>query len=757
MKNNLTFSPFTGNAFKLATLPEKKSASPAIQQFLTGNDMSDGRGATMHSPYSQSASVYTAISCLAENVAQIPLRISLVPASAQRQLERGAKAGFKKKVLGENIIESGAVVDLFNHPHPTMDRALFWAHIVSWKALRGEFFVTPLDRYDEPVDLAGRNGKVAKMLALDPAMFWHVVQGYDLTAWRYTGSPLMSPLPSEMLVPTEVIHHRTFNPFLFWRGMSPMVVAGLAAMTDYAAAQFMKGLMMNNADTGVIITTDQQVEQTEREQIMAALRERKRAAGTADRPLFLWGGAKMEKPAISNADMEFLANRKYSREEIFSIFKVPPSMAGIETASGGKAGGASGSSSGGSQQQDRRVFIENTVSNYCRQLEAAFGPLVKRFDPALELWFDVDSQPIMQEARRDRLDAAGKAFGMGIPLNDITQTYDLGFPEYSWGDTSYLPFNLQSVGNDGATEPPEVGNDANNPTDPEQAFLRTLKSATGIRKLLTAPAHVCNAPNGFEESIAGSVRIKRGKIAKFFFEQRSRLLAKLETNKSLLTSAATKDLNDLWNSANEDGKLIEKLKPLLLDDLEFGGNQLWQEIDLANFKLAPADAIKFLAQREPVIKDINQTTWERVRSSLEQGLKDGESYDQMAARIKEVYNTTDARADVIALTETNVAINSGRNNAMVRAGITRKGWLTSHLENTRLTHTLNEQVSQEKNGIPIGEVWPNGCSYPGDPLGAPGETINCRCVGYAVKGQKHFQPAKFLSYDEFQTQKGGAQ
>jgi hypothetical protein len=51
----------------------------------------------------------------------------------------------------------------------------------------------------------------------------------------------------------------------------------LPAAADYAAEQFMKGLMINNADTGVIITTDQQVSPEQREAIRAALRERKDA------------------------------------------------------------------------------------------------------------------------------------------------------------------------------------------------------------------------------------------------------------------------------------------------------------------------------------------------------------------------------------------------------------------------------------------------------------------------------------------------
>lgn len=730
--------------------------------WLNGANLEDrDRGATLMSPYSQSSWVYIAISCLAENVAQIPLRISKVPDSARRRLSRGAQAAFRKRVLGENIIESGAAVDLFNNPHPTMDRALFWANIVSWKALRGEFFVLPLDNDDMPVDLAMRSGKVTQMLTLEPAMFWHVVVGYRLEAWRYTGSPLMSPMPSEMLSPSEVIHHRSYNPYLYWRGLSPLLLAILAAKSDYAASQFMKGLMMNNADTGVIATTDQNLTPEQREQFMAALRERKRKAGTPDRPLFLSSGVKIEKPTISNVDMEFLQNRKFNREEIFAVFKVPPSMAGIDEASSARGGGGISSSGGGGQQQDRRVFIENTVTNLCRQIEAAFTPIVKRFDPSYELWFDVDSLPIMQEARRDRLDAAGKAFGMGVPLNDINQAYDLGFPDYDWGKKGYLPFNLQEAG-----EQPEQADPGDDPNDPDNAETDSFQRARVLLAKLSHPApapapvapHVCAAPNGYEQSIAGSERAKEGRLKKFFFEQRNRVLARLDKIKSL-RAIVTKDIDDLWDKKVEDAELKKKLKPSLQTDLEFGGAQLYEEIGAGiDFSLPPSEAIAFLAKRDPILSEINATTWNSVKSSLMDGLAAGDSTDQLAQRVKDVYAMTDSRAHTIAMTETNIAVNSGRHIAMKQAGIKRKGWLTAHLETTRATHFANEAISNKENGIPIDDIWPNGCAYPGDPAGAAGEVINCHCVGFAMsadgKGAR-INNWKFLHWEEFIGRKGG--
>lgn len=723
---------------------EKKSFTG---DFLSGRDLDDnsGRGANLTSPYSQSTWIYVAINILAKNLMQIPFRIS-----------RGAKKG-------EDIIESGAVVDLFNRPHPTMDRNLFWANLVSWLMLRGEFFVLPMDNNDQPIDLTSRRqGQIKRLLTLAPDMFWHIVEGYDLVGWRYTGSPLLTPLPSEMLLPEEVICCRTFNPYLYWRGMSPMAVALLAAATDYASAQFMKGLMLNNADTGVIVTTDQQPSTEQREMFLAALRDRKRKAGTADRPLFLSGGCKVEKPTVSSADMQFLENRQLMRQEIGAIFGVPEIMMGFQV--------ARSLGTGAGEEQERYNFIEATITPMARLIEAALEPIIKTFGDDLFGWFDVDSLPVMQEARRTRIATAVSVFGIGVPFNELNLIYDLGFKPTPWGNKGYVSGLLTELGDMPINE--DVIDVDGEDAEKSNPFTRMRKLLADLRQVkpIEVPK-VCAAPHGFEEAIAPSVKLKQNKISKFFFEQRGRVLSKLsEISKSEKWARAlkgeknfssesfytvSKAIDDIFDSDAENADLIAKLKPLLLSDLDFGGAQVWQEISAPDdFNLAPNDAIAFLDQREPVINDINATTWDSLKTSLQEGLANGESYDQLADRVKAIYNAASSgRAQTIALTETNVAINSGRDLAMKQAGVERKGWLTSHLENTRLTHTANEIYSDANNGIGIDETWPNGCDYPGDPKGAPGETINCRCVGYAIAGEKHFKPVKFFSFYQFLTAK----
>jgi HK97 family phage portal protein len=314
-----------------------------------------------------------------------------------------------------------------------MDRFAFWELVVGWLCLRGEAFILPVRGGSAGTPRPAR--EVEGLLILCPDQMREIVAGNELAGWSYTGSGPNSPIPSSLLLPEEVIHIRLPNPFHFWRGMSPLTVAWLAAQTDYAAAQFMKGAMINNADTGLIITMPEQPSPEQIEQLRAGLRERKRAAGTADRPLLLCHGAKIEKPSVSAMDLEFLENRKFNRQEICAIYKVPQELLGYTEDANRSVSEAA-----------RLNFVENRIAPLCKRLEAGIDPIVKMFGRELRGEFHVKATPVMQSAQRARIDSGLKLFSVGVPLNVVNHVLDLGLPELAHGERSFLSSRYQELG-----------------------------------------------------------------------------------------------------------------------------------------------------------------------------------------------------------------------------------------------------------------------------------------------------------------------
>src|SRR5262252_9469584 len=373
-------------------------------------------GTVLSNAYQQVVWVYRAINALAEQISNIPFRFSTATSD------------------GEELITKGPLVDFYNRPHPHINRFQYWELRVIWLMLRGECFRIPI------FDGGGGLGESAlprlkAVVILDPARFQHIVQDNQLMGWRYVDYSRNSPLSSQVFLPEEVWHEKLPNPFDFWRGMAPLAVAATAAGTDFAASLFMKGIMENNGDAGTILRTSEQLDPEQREQLLAALRERKRRAGTADRPVLLWGGAEVVTPKLSSGDLQFLANRKFSCTEICGAFGVPEEI--ITTTEKAKYDVMSGT---------RLNFIENRVVPLCRRLEAEDDVTVKSIDPNADGWFDTEDHPVLAATRRDRLAAARAGFDMGIPFNELNRAFDLGFKPLPWGDKGYIPSTLQPAG-----------------------------------------------------------------------------------------------------------------------------------------------------------------------------------------------------------------------------------------------------------------------------------------------------------------------
>lgn len=391
--------------------------------WLRGEDPANHDLPRLACAYEQVVWVYRAVNAIAEQIANVPFLFS-----------RGQRGR-------ESLITSGPLLDFYSRPHPRLNSFQYWELRILWLLLRGECIRIPVFLSHEHgampnlSQLKTNNSKLKTVLMLDPCNFQHVIQDNELVGWRYTASGPQSPLPSRVFLPDEVWFDRLPNPFDFWRGLSPLTVAALAAKTDFAASSFMYGLMGNNADTGLIVRSDQQLTDEQQEQICAALRNRRCRAGTINRSLFLWGATDVIVPTLSSADLQFLENRKLSCAEICSAFGVPEEI--VTTTDHNKYDVMRGA---------RLNFIENRIAPLCARLEAEEQQTIRAIDPTAVGWFDLDALPIMQQARRDRLAAAKTGFDMGIPFNDLNRIFDLGFHPLPWGNTGYLPSNYQPVG-----------------------------------------------------------------------------------------------------------------------------------------------------------------------------------------------------------------------------------------------------------------------------------------------------------------------
>lgn len=116
-----------------------------------------------------------------------------------------------------------------------------------------------------------------------------------------------------------------------------------------------------------------------------------------------------------------------------------------------------------------------------------------------------------------------------------------------------------------------------------------------------------------------------------------------------------------------------------------------------------------------------------IREQITQGILQGESIPKIAKRLEKVTDMDRSAAIRNARTATTGAQNIGRVDSYKRAkemGIgLRQEWLATLDGRTRHSHRQMDGVKVE-----VGEKFPNGCRFPGDPQGPAEEVYNCRCT-----------------------------
>jgi HK97 family phage portal protein len=583
--------------------PVTRDVSPAVSEWLRGEDVEGGPVLT--NAYQQVVWVYRAINVLAEQVANIPFLFSAG--------ERGR----------ETLITSGPLQDFYARPHPQINRFQYWELRVIWLMLRGECFRVPI--YEEGRRERGerRGRRLTGVLVLDPAQFQHIVENHQLIGWRYTGFGPQTPLESQVFLPEEVWFEKLPNPFDFWRGLPPLYAAALAARTDFAASAFMRGVIENNGDTGLIVRTKEPLDPDQQEQLFAKLRDRKRRAGQADKPLLLSGVTEIIKPELSSADLQFLENRKFSRAEICAAFGVPEEI--VATSDHNKYDVMQGA---------RQNFIENRVAPLCSRLEAEEEMVVKSLDPAAVGWFDLESLPIMQQARRNRLATAKTGFEMGVPFNELNRVLDLGFKPTPWGNDGYIPANLQRLGGENPKSqmpnPKQIPNTklqspAARTGDPIERAMERLDKSPVERMGELLEGLGAESANG-QPTTNPQVR---SKVRRFLFEQRQRVLHRLNELNGL------NGVEGLFDLAAENQELAAVFRAH-----EPPGSAGFNAGETVVARNTPAGMPALPGARHSVaaLRQLNQTTLSALKASLAEGIAKRETGDQLAARVRAIYN-----------------------------------------------------------------------------------------------------------------------
>jgi HK97 family phage portal protein len=256
-----------------------------------------------------------------------------------------------------------------------------------------------------------------------------VAKGADGAPAGYVYRAATTDVPLE---PDWVVHFRYFNPLDRYWGMGVIQAAALKLETDYYSERWNYNFFKNSARPDGVLETDRTLSAAEFDRLREEWRQGHLGTESAHRTAILEAGLKYKQVTASRKDIDFLAGRELTREEICSMFGVPPAKIGVLRYA----------NYANAREQDKTFWAETMEPKLARFAAKVTGGLCARYAPNLELVFaDVTPQDIAQQAEvAVRLAAAGLR-----TINELRSEYKWGDP-VAWGDAWWAPSTRAPAG-----------------------------------------------------------------------------------------------------------------------------------------------------------------------------------------------------------------------------------------------------------------------------------------------------------------------
>ena len=525
--------------------------------------------------------------------------------------------------------------------------------------------------------------------------------------------------------PEDVVWFRLDNPNDQYAGLSPLAAARLAVDTAAGAMRSNKAIFEGGLQLAGIVGPADKTQSLTREQaegLSSMLERRFKGADKAHRMAVLTQPVTFTSLSLTPKDAEFLGLMKWSLREVATVFGVPPELIGDhEHATFSNV-----------EQAAKALWTDTLIPQATMLADEITEQLVKLFpNEADEVEFDLSDIETLQEDRTEIIDQAAKLVGIGVPLNRVLQEIAPRFlprdgTGYSWGDVAWMSATMVPVdGLPAAPAAPAVEAPA-----PVRAIIdatvRQLEAPAGPRITYGSPEHVAiwralTAKTDTHEAQMRSMLIE------FFRRQQQAVLTKLSARKSL------KDAEGAANEPFDVAEWSQRLKTLGMPIIEniaadagqstLDGLSVGISFDLLNPQVV--NVVEGRSQR--FARQVNETTYEDLRTSLSAGIQAGEDIPKLQARVGSIFRDAQGwRTEAIARTEVIGAFNLASLEGARQSGVaTRKQWIAALDDRTRDTHiAAHNQVVGIDDAFTVGGVTGQA---PHD-LPSAKEVVNCRCT-----------------------------
>jgi len=596
--------------------------------------------------------------------------------------------GDKKKIK----LEGNSIEKLLKQPGPNLtitEYCLFYVTMVYLLLPAGEAYW---------VKERSGLGKVTELWPVPPGWVQEIPSATKPFFTIYPqGNMSVSPI---VVRPEDMVYFKkpdVTNPYL--RGVGRAEGIGDEVETDEFMAKYAKRYFYNDAIppmVGMMPGADEPtVDRTEEmwQQKYGGLNNKHKMA-------WLNWDAKFQILKETAKDMDFIESRKYLRDVANQHFSIPPELFGILENSNRSTIDAA-----------YYLYTKNVLRKELKFIDDTLNlQLVPEFSK--DQYLEHDS--VVPEDDEFKLKKASEGLkNGGITVDEWRQSNGWDELPNGAGKILYTPLNMIPTSLSGeplttnlpAREPPEE------PPPEKGVSIKALTPEQKNRMWLV-----------FDKAAVKNERLFVTALKKYFQSQQDRINATLE--KSI--KAATDNPDEMLDWEQEGVVLAATLTPLWFTSMTEGFTVANETFGLG----LSFDAFNPLFKKwikdygAEQVKEINDTTKEKLRATLTEGIEGGEGIPKLRDRVSAVMDEAKrSRTEKIARTETHNTVEAGTFETYKGAKIEQKEWLTTIDSRERDSHAaINGEV------VDVDKPFSNGLMYPGDSSGPAAQVVNCRCT-----------------------------
>lgn len=690
-----------------------KGAGGELYDRITGHD-SDTYGPAEYGNYLlTSNAVYTCATLRADAISSVPIHAyELDENGKQARINEGEAVRLLKKV----------------NPYWTMNRLVNMTELCLSIWGRAFWFVERdgANNKGKPKEIWWAKPTQVKIFP-DPANYIKGFAYYPISG----GEPIWFD-------PWEVVWFRYPNPLDEFSGLAPLAAARLAADLAEGASKSNLNLYKQGYQIGGWVVPPKGTTLTKEQatELEAKIDKRFKGVDKAHR----WGvfrfEADMRAAAVTPKDAEYLGSLEWSLEETARAYKIPLDMVGGQrTYENVKA-------------SDRAFWMRAMLPEASfleSELNEQYLPMFGSGAPDL-VAFDRKAIPALQDDETETWEREQGQIQVGaITINEWRDGQ--GLEPVEWGSEWWAPMTVAPVGTASITS---------GEGDGRQVYLLPSNGNTpGIADRFVLGAGSNGSKRAVEYGSQEHERIYKR------FERRSRrwerevgeVVAKLfeRLQDSILDRMRSREsIPEDWDPYNRP-EWIKKfrigIRPILSEIVEDAGETEMDQLDeivnergarqdesgtiTLDFKMDLPEVRRFLerqAQRFAV--EVEETTWEALKASLQSGFDEGDQMIKLMSRVEDVMaHRIRSSSETIARSETLTALNGGAFEAYKQSGVVeKKAWLAGLDDRTRANH-IEAHRTYQTSPIPLDEDFKVGAGsgpHPGE-IGVAEEDINCRC------------------------------